>query len=288
MNDLSPFTSYRVIMRAVERFNQDGGSQMGAALAYYSLFSLAPLLVIAIAIAGAVFGEEQARRSAVQILRENMGEEAATPIEQALVHADALDGKPLKAAAAAAILFFGALTVFLQIRTSFCAIWKLKAPVGRGWLSFFTNYLLASVMVLVTGMLLLGSVVTTTVLARLAESTTVLANGYLDWRPVDFATSFVFVLLLFGLIYWIMSGRTIPLYYVFYGATIAALLFTAGKTLLGVYLSYSNVASVYGAGGSVVAFLVWVYYSSQIMILGAELIEARRTRSEWGAGNTTG
>jgi membrane protein len=277
-----PFvTSYRIIQRAITQFSRNRGGQMGAALAYYSLFSLAPLLVIAIAIAGAVFGEDEARRSAVTILRDNMGEEAAAPIEEALLHVRKSDESGVRTVIATVVLFFGAVTVFLQIRASFCFIWHIPPPVDSGILSFLTNYLLASVMVLLTGILLLGLVLTTAILSRITNQVPQLFLGVVDWRYLDFATSFLFVFLLLALIYRIMSGRAIPLRYVLYGATIAALMFTVGKTLLGVYLSYANVKSVYGAGGSVVAFLLWIYYSAQTMILGAELIEARRTRALW-------
>jgi membrane protein len=191
------------------------------------------------------------------------------------------DKSGVKTVIATAVLFCGAVTVFLQIRASFCFIWHLPPPVDSGFLSFLTSYFLAVVMVLLTGILLLGLVLTTAILSRIAGQMPPLFLGTVDWRYVDFATSFFFVFLLLAMIYRIMSGRAIPLHYVLYGATIAALLFTVGKTLLGVYLSYANVTSIYGAGGSVVAFLLWVYYSAQTMILGAELIEARRTRAQW-------
>jgi membrane protein len=280
-----PFTSYRIIKRAILQFSNNRGTQMGAALAYYSLFSIAPLLVIAIVIAGAILGKEQATQNAMAFLGENMAPEAAGAVKDFLDHLQ----KPVEGfvptVIAAAILFFGALGVFLQIRTSFCVIWNLPPPHNNSILSWLINYLLASLMVLLTGILLLASVLVTTLLPRVLEAgrdrlpqfVVTGLNGHL----LEFGISFFYITLLFAVIYWVMSGRQISLGYVLYGAILGALLFTAGKTVLGIYLARANVASVYGAGGSIVALLIWIYYSSQILILGAELIQARRTRKQW-------
>jgi membrane protein len=280
-----PFTSYRILKRAFVQFSNDRGPQMGAALAYYSLFSIAPLLVISISIAGAILGEEQARQSAVILLRDNMGPDAATAVEEALTHVRKPAQGVLPTAAAVALLFFGALGVFLQVRSSFSTIWGLPPHRGSTVLGLAVNYALASLMVLLMGIVLLASVLLTTFTQWVAEwAPDRLAHFGLtweSWRLLEFGISFLFVTVVFALVYRVMSGRHISLVYVLYGAGVAALLFTAGKTLLGIYLSYAHVASVYGTGGSVAAFLIWIYYSSQTMILGAELIQARRTRKQW-------
>jgi membrane protein len=280
-----PFTSYRIVKRALQQFAKDRGGQTGAALAYYSLFSIAPLLVISIAIAGVALGEEEARRSALKIVRDNMTPEAATAVEEVLDHARKPSGGVWQAVLTAGLLFFGALGVFFQMRTAFGAIWGLPPPHRNSLLGLLLDYLLAGVMVLVTGLLLLASVATTTLLPKAAgwahDRWPDLASGWPGWHLTEFTLSFFFLTVLFALVYRVMSGRHISLGFVLYGAVITALLFTGGKTLLGLYLSYANVASVYGAGGSVVAFLVWVYYSAQLMILGAELIQARRTYKQW-------
>jgi len=280
-----PFTSSCIVRRALLQFGNDRGTQMGAALAYYALFSVAPLLVIAIVIAGAILGEEQARQHAMSFLRENMGAEAATAIEEALSHVRKPVEGLVPAAIAAAVLSVGALSVFLQIRTSFCVIWNLPPPHASSILSWLINYLLAGLMVLLMGVLLLASVLTTSLLPRVLEAArerfpqmgVTGLNGHL----VEFAISLSYITLLFAVVYRVMSGRQIPLGYVLYGAVLGALLFTAGKTVLGIYLARANVGSIYGAGGSIVAFLIWIYYSSQTLILGAELIQARRTRKQW-------
>jgi membrane protein len=280
-----PFSSYRILKRAFGQFSNDRGTQMGAALAYYSLFSIAPLLVISISIAGAILGEEQARQTAVKMLRDNMGPDAATAVEEALTHVRKPAQGILPTAAAAALLFLGALGVFLQVRASFSTIWGLPPPRGSTILGVIINYLLASFMVLLMGIVLLASVLLTTFTQWVAEwapdHLTQFGLTWETWRLMEFGISFLFITIVFALVYRVMSGRHISLVYVVYGAGVTALLFTAGKTLLGIYLSYAHVASVYGTGGSVAAFLIWIYYSSQIMILGAELIQARRTRKQW-------
>jgi membrane protein len=280
-----PLSSYRIVKRAFTQFANNRGTEMGAALAYYSVFSIAPLLVISIFIAGSVLGEERARQTAVQLLHDHMAPDAATAVEELLEHVRKPVGGFVPTVLAAVLLFFGALGVFLQIRTSFTTIWNLPPPHRSTILGLVLNYALASLMVLVMGVVLLASVLLTALMQRAAEwAPDHLAQVGLSWRSwhaMEFGVSFVFITVLFFLVYRVLSWRHISLGYVLYGAIVAALFFTAGKTLLGMYLSYANVNSVYGTGGSVVAFLIWIYYSSQTMILGAELIQARRTRKQW-------
>jgi membrane protein len=278
-------SSYRIVKRAFVQFSNDRGTQMGAALAYYSVFSIAPLLVIAIFVAGAVLGEDKARTAAVQLLHDHMAPQAATAVEELLTHVRRPAEGFVPTALAAVILFFGALGVFLQVRTSFATIWDLPPPHRSTLLGLVVNYALASLMVLVMGIVLLASVVLTTLMRRAAEwapdRLAEVGLSWGNWHALEFGFSFLFITVLFFLVYRVMSWRHISLAYVLYGAVLAALLFTAGKTLLGIYLSYARVTSVYGTGGPVVAFLIWIYYSSQTMILGAELIQARRTRKQW-------
>jgi membrane protein len=275
-------TSVRILIRAGQQWSANGDSRLGAALAYYALFSIAPMLVIAINIAGAVYGAETAQGAVQRYLKEYIHPESAGAIENLMDSARDSGGSIWTRILSIAVLVYGALGAFVHLRASLCLIWKLEPPHLNTVLATLLDYGLALVMVVITGVLLLG-----TVAARLAVS---FLQTYLEqhfpeetfpWDWLEFAVSVGFLALLFGAIYRVLSGRRISWAYVGYGAVIAALLFTVGKLLLSLYLVYANVGSTYGAGGALVVFLVWVYYSSQTLFFGAELIQARRTRHEW-------
>jgi membrane protein len=182
----------------------------------------------------------------------------------------------------AIFLVFGALGAFLHVRASLCTIWKIEPPHGNSWLGMLLDYTLAVAMVFVIATLLLISLVAslvTPVLQRLMAESPVPIDA--TWHWIAMGASFLFITLLFAVSYRVLSGGRIAWGYVCYGALVAAFLFTIGKIVVGYYILYSGVASMYGAGGSIVVFLMWVYYSSQTLFFGAELIQARRTRHEW-------
>jgi membrane protein len=275
-------TTVRIIFRAVRQFGADGASQMGAALAYYALFSTAPLLVLAVMVSGQVFGEQAARDRVRKQLTEYVGPETAREVNNWMETARKPAGGGLAATLSGATLLLGALTVFLHVRRCLCVIWRLDSPGRTGALRMMFDYLLASVMVLCVGVLLLLSLAASITLPLLGDSLGPdFPVGPRFWRWLDAGVSFALLTLFFALIFHVMSGRRILLPHVLYGAVISALLFTAGKTLIGLYLAYTSTASAYGAAGSLVVFLVWVYFSAQITFLGAELVQARRTRAEW-------
>jgi membrane protein len=277
------FSTFRVARRAVEQFGEDNVSAMGAALAYYTLFSIAPLLILAIRMAGYFYDEEQVRTQVYAQLKATMTEESAKAIQEMIdrVH-ETQSGGDWVPGIGIVLLLAGSLGIFLHIRSSLCRIWRLEPPRGSSILGVLLNYGLAILMILVTGLLLLASLALSTGLALLVEKLEEwLPGNPARWHVLEFAVSIVFFTIVFALVYRILSGRRIAWRYVWYGSLVTALLFTFGKTLLGWYLAYSSTVSVYGAAGSVVAFMVWVFYSSQILFFGAELIQARRTRQEW-------
>jgi membrane protein len=276
------FTSVRILVRAGRQWSANGDSRLGAALAYYALFSIAPLLVIAITIAGVVYGDEAAEGKVKEHLSKYIDPASAGAIESLVEAAGQSPGALWARLLSIAALIFGALGAFVHMRTSLCLIWKLEPPHTNTVLATLVDYVLALVMVLVTGGLLIVSVA-----AGLAMQ---FLHDYMDrhlpdepfpWDAMEFALSIVSLTLIFAATYRILSDRRIAWHYVGYGAVMAALLFTLGKFLLGYYVVYAGFASTYGAAGSLVVFLVWVYYSSQTLFFGAELIQAWRTRGEW-------
>lgn len=275
-------TSFRVIVRAARQFDADGAAQMGAALSYYALFSTAPLLVLAVMVAGLVFGEAAAMEQVRDHLTEMIGPEGAREVASWMTRVMQPSGGTLAGLLGGGALILGALGAFLHLRRCLHVIWRLEPPTKSGLLATLLGYLLAVVMVLSVGVLLLISLAASTALPlvdRYLEHT--LPGGAALWQWLEAGFSFAFLTLSFAVLFHVLSGRRISWGYLWYGSIITALLFTAGKIAVGYYLAYTGTASAYGAAGSLVVFLVWVYYSSQITFFGAELVQARRTRDQW-------
>ncbi len=273
-----PITSARIVYRAAVQWSENGGTRMGAAFSYYTLFSIAPLMLIAVFIAGEVFGRDAAEGEVHKHLESMMGETAAAAVEKMV--ADASETSRVSWAPSLSIVFLliASLGAFLNARGALCQIWKLEPPHGNSWLGLIWDYVLALIMVFITATILLLSLALGLVVPILQR---VMEDYQNYWHWVELGVSFFFLTILFASSYRILSGGRIPWGYVWYGSFIAAVLFTFGKTLLSYYIVYSGTETLYGAAGSVVVFLMWVYYSSQILFFGAELIQARRTRYEW-------
>jgi membrane protein len=272
-------TSFRIIYRAGAKWVEHQDAKMGAALAYYALFSIAPLLILAVHIAGLVFGADAARGKVVEHLQHYIDVDSARMIQSLLQDAGQLEFGSWAALGGLAAVVAGALGIFLHVRDVLCKVFKLAPPHENTFLAILVDYFLAILMVLITGLLLLGSLAASTALALLSD----VLNDFLSlpWQLLEAVVSFAFLTLVFAAVYRVLSGNRLPWGYVWYGAAICSLLFTLGKTLLGFYLAYTSSASAYGAAGSLVVFLIWVYYSAQLLFFGAELIQARRTRAEW-------
>ncbi len=273
-------TSFRIILRACRQWSANADSRLGAALAYYTLFSIAPLLVIAVTIAGAVFGEEAARGHLELQLRDIVGQDVARAIERLVENASQPRKGDWAPTVSVALLVIGALSVFLHVRGALSMIWKLEPPRGSTWLGVLLDYTLALVMIVFSGVFLVASLAAN-MLVTIFEKTLHASWPEMPWHWLEVGVSFLSLTILFAAMYRILSAGRIPLRYVLYGSFIAAVLFTLGKTLLAWYFVYASPVSAYGAAGSLVAFLIWVYYSSQILFFGAELIQVRRTRREW-------
>lgn len=273
-------TSLRIIYRAYQQWVAHGGMRLGAALAYYALFSIAPLLVIAVTIAGAVFGEEAAQGQVAEHLRGIVGEESAKFIEKLVENAAQPRTGDLATLVSLAVLAFGSLSMFLYLRSTLCTIWNLTPPHDSTLLGVLWDYALALIMVVFCGILLLASLAAS-VLVEVFQPTLEAWLPGLAWNWVEMGLSFLYLTVLFAAMYRILSGGRIGWGYVVYGSFIAAVLFTFGKTLLSWYFVHTSTGSAYGAAGSLVVFLMWIYYSSQVLFFGAELIHARRTRHEW-------
>lgn len=245
---------------------------MGAALAYYTLFSLAPLLLIVISVAGLVFGQDAARGEIEWQLRALMGDAGASAVQALLVSVD----QPAKGAVATLVglllLLIGATTVFGELQDALDRIWRVPARCQtNGWIALLRARLLSFGMILAIGFLLMVSLVLSAVLATLERWWSPAFGGWLTVASAaNGVAGFILVATVFALIYKVMPRVHVHWRDVWIGAVFTALLFTLGKSLIGVYIGRSGVISGFGAAGSLVVVLLWVYYSAQIFLIGAE------------------
>ena len=260
-----------LIKESVTQWSEDYAPSMGAALAYYTIFSIAPLLVIAIAVAGFVFGADAARGEIFAQLRGMIGDEGAVAI-QGLVKSASETGKGTFAAVAGVVtLLLGATTVFGELQSDLDRIWDAPKPKESGIRGLLRGRMLSFGMILGIGFLLLVSLVLSAALAALARFWDSWFEGWeFVLQAVNFVVGFAIITGLFAMIYKLLPRCRIDWKDVWVGAMVTSLLFSVGKLLIGLYLGKSGVASGFGAAGSLVIVLLWVYYSSQIFLLGAE------------------
>ena len=253
-------------------WKNDYAPSMGAALAYYTVFSVAPLLLIVISVAGLVFGQEAARGEIFAQLSGMMGAQGALAVQGML---EAVN-KPTEGVIATVIgiglLVVGATTVFGELQDSMDRIWRAPTRIqSSGVMSLVKVRLLSFSMIMGIGFLLMVSLVASAALAALGKWWSPLFGGWATLaQVVNFAFSFAMVTVAFAMIYKLLPRVRVQWRDVWVGAAVTALLFTVGKHLIGLYIGKSSVASGYGAAGSLVVVLVWVYYSAQIFLLGAE------------------
>jgi membrane protein len=253
----------------------DEAASMGAALAFYTLFSMAPLLLLVISIAGIAIGTDTARTLISDQLTTLLGSQGAGTVEQILVAADNRGKGIVAALASAATLVIGATTVFAELRRDLDRIWKTKKAQVRGLLRILWARIWSFGLVLTIGFLLMVSLA----LSALVTAFGSMVAQYLPGAPVilrslEFVVSFLVVTGLFAMIYKILPSARIAWKDVWVGAAVTSLLFWVGKYLIGLYLARSAVASPFGAAGTLVVVIVWVYYSAQIFFLGAEFTRA--------------
>jgi membrane protein len=250
-------------------------TELSAALAYYSLFSIAPLLIIGIAVAGQLFGEAAARGEVVKQIRQYVGDDSAEAVQTMLANFRKNPTTPWAAIGGIAMLLYGGMNIFTQVRASLNRIWGAPTQTQTFWLSMIKDYLLAGAMLLVTCAFLLVLIGASTALPILRNYLGASSGRAWFWRGIDFAVSTFLLMQLFAFAYRFMSDCKVRYRDVWGGALITAILFTPGKMALGIYVGYSGMASGYGVAGSLVVFLVWVYYSSMIFFLGAEIVRLR-------------
>ncbi len=256
----------------VSAWSDDYAPSMGAALAYYTLFSIAPLLLIVISVAGLVFGKDAASRQIFDELRGLMGVESAMAVKGLLQSVSKPHEGILATVIGVAVMLVGATSVFAELQDSLDRIWRAPGMAARSGLwNLLRTRLLSFGMILGIGFLLIVSLVASAGLSALGTWwAPVFGSWALLGQVANFVLSFALITMMFALIYKTMPRVQIRWRDVWIGAAVTALLFTIGKSLIGLYIGTSSLASGFGAAGSLVVMLFWMYYSAQIFFLGAE------------------
>jgi membrane protein len=267
-------TAKSLAKETFSEWSRDKAPKLAAALAYYTVFSLAPLLIIAIGVASLVFEEEAVKGQLVGQLSGMFGSQGANMIQTAIQNSARHDSGILATIIGFVTLLLGATGVFGELQDSMNTIWDAKPKKTKGILGFLRVRLLSFTMILGVGFLLVVSLLASAVISGLAKYMGGLLPGAdFIWQIVQMIVSLGFTTALFAMIFRILPDLKIPWRDVIPGAALTAVIFEIGKFLIGLYLGKSSVASAYGAAGSLVVVLLWVYFAAQILFLGAEFTQ---------------
>ena len=267
---------WRLLKETVDEWQQDKVDRMAAALAYYTLFSIAPLLVIAVAVAGAVFGQEAARGEVVTQIQGLLGKAGAEVVQTALANTQnpQAGNGIVPTLISTLVLIFGASGVFVQLQDSLNTVWNVEVSSKAGVKAVVRKRIFSFAMVITIGFILMISLVVSAGLAALSTFTNQLFPVLASlWRLLNLGVSLGTFTFLFALIYKYIPDIKITWRDVLIGAAFTSVLFSIGKELLGLYLGNGAFGSTYGAAGSLVTMLAWIYYSVQIMLFGAEFTQ---------------
>ncbi len=253
----------------------DRAKSMGAALAYYTVFSLAPILILVIAVAGMAFSQAAAEGAIVEQLGDLMGHEGAAVLQAMIKNASHRRAGLIATFVGLGTLLVAATAVFGELQTALNVIWKVKPGTHKRLASLVRARLVSLSLILAIGFLLLVSLVLSAALSAFGHYLSGVFPGLpLMLRALHFALSFLMTSVLFGMMFKILPDAPVAWQDVWIGAMTTALLFSFGKYLIGLYIGSSNVASTYGAAGALVIILLWIYYSAQILLFGAEFTKA--------------
>lgn len=269
--------AWALLKQAAGDWQRDNAARLGAALSYYTLFSVAPLLIVAIAVAGLAFGREAAQGQIVGEFQGLVGEPGARAIQDMVEASRQPEAGILATALGIGTLLLGATGAFAELKSALNVVWDVPER-GGGLKALLVGRLWSFAMVLAVGFLLMVSLVVSAAIAA--------ADGFFRWIGVpqgavqltNAVVSFLIITVLFALIFKFLPDTQVAWGDVWVGALFTSALFAVGKGLIGLYLGKSGLASTYGAAGSVVVLVVWVYYAAQIFFFGAEMTQAYARR----------
>lgn len=265
---------FQLLKQAAADWSEDNAARLAAALAYYTVLSIAPLLILATAVVSLFFGDDAARGHVASELSAVVGPQAGQGVQTVLQQARSPEGGLVSSIISVVVLMFGASGVFGELQSALNTIWEVKPKPGQGVKGFIRTRFFSFTMVLGVAFLLLVSLVLSAGLSAAGQFFEhMLPGGEAVWQVINFFISFAVISCLFALIFKVVPDVQITWRDVRMGAAFTALLFTIGKMLLGLYLGRASVASPYGAAGSVIVLVIWVYYAAQILFMGAEFTQ---------------
>jgi membrane protein len=261
-----------LLRRAGKAWIADNAPRLGAALAFYTLFSLAPVLIVTVSIAGVAFGHRAAQQEIVRQFQGLIGTQGATAIETIIQSTNRPALGVFATSFGLLAIFIGACGAFNELQDALDLIWKVDNKTKSFWTEMIKQRLLSFGLVLASGFLLLSSLVVTASLSAAEKYiSNSLPRSLVLLESMNLVFSFCTITLLFALIFKFIPDTTVPWRDVWMGAAVTSILFTVGKVIIGFYLGHSALTSAYGAAASLVIFLIWIYYSAQILLFGAEL-----------------
>ena len=261
----------RLMRLAVQEFNGDNGLKLSASLSYYTLFSMAPMLLIVIAISSILLGKEAAEGYLYRQFEGLIGKLGALQLQEMISNVQISGDTPWVTLVGVVTFFLGVTGVFIEIQDSINTIWSIRAKPKRSWVRFIMTRLVSFSMVIGIGFLLMVSLVLSAMLSMMNDWINA-HIGSVAWLAFIISTVITtgVVLLLFAVIFKVLPDAELKWCDVLIGAFFTAVLFLTGQYLINFYLSHSNIVSVYGAAGAVVLIILWVYYSAIILYFGAE------------------
>ena len=269
---------WKVLLASFTGFSKDNGLKLSASLAYYTVFSIAPLLIIVISVAGLVFGQDAATERLYPEIVRYVGKTPAAQIQDALKHL-ALSGKSGMAVVIGVVtLLLGASSIFIEIQDSLNIIWRVKAKPKSGWMQLLKNRFVSFSLIISLGFLLLASLIINLVISALKDQIQHFFPGIDSFTKVfvqalNLGITLVVITTLFGIIFKFLPDVKIKWRDVRSGAVFTAILFMIGQYLISLYIQYTAQGSAYGAAGSIIVILVWIYYTSAILYIGAEFTQ---------------
>jgi membrane protein len=268
-----------VAKKSFRDWSDDGAPRMGAALSYYTVFSLAPLLVVVIAVAGLFFGDAATRGQIFEQVQGVLGPDAAALIQSMIQKAGESRSGVVASIVGVATLLLGATGVLMELRAALNTIWKVRPRTGRKWTTLLRERLLSFGVILAFGFILIVSLALSAVLSAMGSKLDDIVPGWVVLGYVlNYGVSFLVVALFAATLFKLLPEAKVAWQDVWIGSLVTSALFHVGKWLIGLYLGKASVGSPFGAAGSLAVLLVWIYYSSQIFLLGAEFTHAYAER----------
>ncbi len=267
--------SWTLLYRAFNAFWDDNALKMSASLAYYTIFAIAPLLLIIVSLAGIIYGQEAAQGKIFAELNKFLGSDAANQVQEIIKNISASQDTTFAIVIGSITLFVGTTGVFVEIQDSINEIWRVKAKPKTGWKKLITNRILSFSMVIGLGFLLIVSLVINGVVLALSEKLQIYFPDLtiLVINVFNLLLTFIVISALFGIIFKFLPDVLIDWKDVRMGAFFTALLFMIGKFIIGLYIEKVGPGTTYGAAGSLIVILIWVYYTSAILFFGAEFTQ---------------